>query len=171
MSANDNTYHITCFICELCDKNLAEESYIYSENKIYCEKDYYERILGGCFSCNKLLEREFIEPEDGKKFHLGCFGCNECKKPLKDKYYAQDSKFYCKFCFEKLNFPTCAACDQLIIPTENDRELISSDDRKYHSKCFACSICKTPFESLQAYYLQNKFYCQDHYMTVLPKPA
>jgi hypothetical protein len=170
--ANDNIYHVTCFKCDICDKDLSEDNYIALEGKIYCEKDYYDRILGGCFACKKTLESEYIEPDQGKKFHRSCFACNVCKCTLSNKYFStEDSKYYCESCFEKLHYPMCSSCNEMIKPTENDREIISSGDNKYHSKCFCCTICRSPFLDLQAYHLNEKFYCADHYITVVPKQA
>lgn len=68
--AQDNVYHLQCFLCAMCSRtlNTGDEFYLMEDRKLICKRDYEEaKAKGGCAS--------FPLPALGNPLTLRCPHC------------------------------------------------------------------------------------------------
>ncbi|KAJ1896189.1 Transforming growth factor beta-1-induced transcript 1 protein [Coemansia sp. IMI 209127] len=98
-----------------------------------------------CDSCHEPLGEEYVNVL-GRRFHAMHFVCDDCSIPLYALGgYLQDpnggEKFYCQRDYLQRFSPACHACSVQI----TSGEMAVALGRTYHSDCFVCSICQSPF--------------------------
>ncbi|RXN33378.1 zyxin [Labeo rohita] len=110
LKAVGQCFHAGCFLCTTCGCTLEGAPFITDDNNNpYCVKDYHRRFSPLCVSCN-----EPIVPDPGseetvrvvaleKNFHLKCYRCEDCGRPLSieadaDGCYPLDGKILCMKC-------------------------------------------------------------------------
>ena len=176
------TFHRKCFSCKVCSKLL--ESSLHDvlsgpDKDIYCRKCHKEKFEKetavafsdpksivaldgkGCPRCHgKVYTAEQIV-EKGRNFHVGCFTCKTCKKPLSNKLQVcvgSDEEVYCKNCYkhQQLQSPvrgpsgvdtaaikgeekeSCPRCHGKVFEAEK----MKTKSRVFHQKCFSCKLCQ-----------------------------
>lgn len=115
LKAMGQCFHAHCFLCTTCNCSLEGAPFITDDdNKPYCVKDYHRRFSPLCVSCN-----EPIIPDPGseetvrvvaleKNFHLKCYRCEDCARPLSieadaDGCYPLNGKILCMKCHTQRN--------------------------------------------------------------------
>ncbi|KAJ3598023.1 hypothetical protein NHX12_001537 [Muraenolepis orangiensis] len=110
LKAVGQSFHAHCFRCCTCACSLEGAPFITDDdNNPYCVQDYHRRFSPLCVSCN-----EPIIPAPGseetvrvvaldKNFHLKCYRCEDCARPLSieadaDGCYPLDGKILCMKC-------------------------------------------------------------------------
>ncbi|XP_016414009.1 zyxin-like [Sinocyclocheilus rhinocerous] len=110
LKAVGQSFHAHCFLCSTCGCTLEGAPFITDDkNNPYCVKDYHRRFSPLCVSCN-----EPIIPDPGseetvrvvaleKNFHLKCYRCEDCARPLSieadaDGCYPFDGRILCMKC-------------------------------------------------------------------------
>lgn len=110
LKAVGQCFHAHCFRCCTCACSLEGAPFITDDNNNpYCVQDYHRRFSPLCVSCN-----EPIVPAPGseetvrvvaldKNFHLKCYRCEDCARPLSieadaDGCYPLDGKILCMKC-------------------------------------------------------------------------
>ncbi|XP_051574366.1 zyxin-like [Myxocyprinus asiaticus] len=110
LKAVGQCFHSHCFCCTTCSCTLEGAPFITDDNNNpYCVKDYHRRFSPLCVSCN-----EPIVPDPGseetirvvaleKNFHLKCYRCEDCARPLSieadaDGCYPLDGRILCMKC-------------------------------------------------------------------------
>uniref|UniRef100_A0A8C2JW67 Zyxin n=1 Tax=Cyprinus carpio TaxID=7962 RepID=A0A8C2JW67_CYPCA len=110
LKAVGQCFHAHCFLCTTCGCTLEGAPFITDDNNNpYCVKDYHRRFSPLCVSCN-----EPIIPDPGseetvrvvaleKNFHLKCYRCEDCARPLSieadaDGCYPLDGRILCMKC-------------------------------------------------------------------------
>ncbi|XP_028971204.2 zyxin [Esox lucius] len=110
LKAVGQCFHAHCFRCCTCACSLEGAPFITDDNNNpYCVPDYHRRFSPLCVSCN-----EPIVPDAGseetvrvvaleKNFHLKCYRCEDCSRPLSieadaDGCYPLDGKILCMKC-------------------------------------------------------------------------
>ncbi|KAM6967705.1 zyxin isoform 1-T2 [Aplochiton taeniatus] len=110
LKAVGQCFHSHCFRCSTCSCSLEGAPFITDDdNNPYCVQDYHRRFSPLCVSCN-----EPIIPAPGceetvrvvaleKNFHLKCYRCEDCSRPLSieadaDGCYPLDGKILCMKC-------------------------------------------------------------------------
>ncbi|KAG7336029.1 hypothetical protein KOW79_000722 [Hemibagrus wyckioides] len=113
LKAVGQCFHAQCFRCTACSCTLEGSPFITDDNNNpYCVNDYHRRFSPLCVSCN-----EPIIPGPGseetlrvvaleKNFHLKCYRCEDCARPLSieadaDGCYPLDGKILCMKCHTK----------------------------------------------------------------------
>ena len=89
VSAAGNAFHLRCFGCASCGKALEERSvdgkkvvrYFQNEGQVYCEEDFKRLWSSKCAGCSFEIEEKAFNAL-GRLWHLECFCCAECSKPL-----------------------------------------------------------------------------------------
>ena len=89
VSAAGNAFHLRCFGCASCGKALEERSvdgkkvvrYFQNEGQVYCEEDFKRLWSSKCAGCSFQIEEKAFNAL-GRLWHLECFCCAECSKPL-----------------------------------------------------------------------------------------
>jgi hypothetical protein len=94
-----------------------------------------------CEACKKKCKKEAVRLQD-KFYHVKCFACKECNKPLAmDGFYSKDDAHYCADDYRRLFTPKCRICGEL---AEGNVVTVLGDT--YHQQCFHCSKCGKKFE-------------------------
>uniref|UniRef100_A0ACB8E639 Actin-binding LIM protein 2 n=1 Tax=Sphaerodactylus townsendi TaxID=933632 RepID=A0ACB8E639_9SAUR len=71
-------FHIKCFVCKACGRDLAEGGFFVRQGDYICTLDY-QRLYGTrCFSCDQFIEGEVVSAL-GKTYHPHCFVCVVCR--------------------------------------------------------------------------------------------
>ncbi|XP_048882526.1 zyxin isoform X2 [Brienomyrus brachyistius] len=110
LKAVGQSFHAHCFRCSTCDCSLEGAPFITDDDsRPYCVSDYHRRFSPVCVSC-----KEPIVPDPGseetvrvvaldKNFHLKCYRCEDCARPLSieadaDGCYPLDGRILCMKC-------------------------------------------------------------------------
>ncbi|XP_076306589.1 uncharacterized protein LOC143223063 isoform X2 [Tachypleus tridentatus] len=139
-TAMDQVYHIHCFTCHVCQKELQGKSFYAMDGKPYCEEDYLNSLEKCCVCGNPILDR--ILRATGKPYHPACFKCVVCGKCLDGIPFTVDAtnQIHCIDDFHKKFAPRCCVCKQPIMPEPGQQETVRvvALDRSFHVKCYRC---------------------------------
>ncbi|KAG5439768.1 hypothetical protein PCANB_000050 [Pneumocystis canis] len=80
--------HLSDFHCRRCNKYIEGKSIRCSDGKI---SGRFHRE-----SCGDGIEGKCFQTETDEKYHLYCFTCYSCKKPLNEEYFDIDGKACCE---------------------------------------------------------------------------
>ncbi|KAJ2616473.1 Transforming growth factor beta-1-induced transcript 1 protein [Coemansia sp. RSA 1365] len=129
---------------------------------------YFESAPGSdaqttCDTCGGALGEEYVNVL-GRRFHVTHFVCEDCNIPLYALGgYLQDpqgdNKFYCQRDYLQRFSPSCHACSVQI----TSGEMAVALGRTYHSECFVCSICQSPFVGDVCYEHNSQPLCEWHW--------
>lgn len=105
LNAADQQWHIQCLRCNECQLQLDSELTCYSKDgKIYCKEDYFKRFsVKRCARCYLAISsNEMVMRAKGLVFHLVCFTCTVCSRPLTpgDYFGMRDDQVYCRLHYE-----------------------------------------------------------------------
>ena len=62
----------------------------------YCAHHYHYLNNSLCLSCNTGIEGRYYEIQHLRKFHLDCFQCHDCHRPLSRDYFEVNNMFFCE---------------------------------------------------------------------------
>ncbi|KAJ2809892.1 Transforming growth factor beta-1-induced transcript 1 protein [Coemansia furcata] len=122
-----------------------------------------QKSTGNCDQCHAPLGEEYVNIL-GRRFHVTHFACEDCGIPL----YALGGylqaphggeKFYCQRDYLQRFSPSCHACSVQI----TSGEMAVALGRTYHSDCFVCSICQSPFIGDVCYEHDSQPLCEWHW--------
>lgn len=116
-----------------------------------------------CDKCGQPVGEEYVNVL-GRRFHTTHFVCEDCGIPLYALGgYLQDpsgvEKFYCQRDFLQRFSVSCHACSVQI----TSGEMAVALGRTYHSDCFVCSICQSPFIGDVCYEHDGQPLCEWHW--------
>lgn len=112
-----------------------------------------------CPTCSKPIEKDgdMIQAV-GKRFHIKCFICNHCKKPLGDAPYAEHSgQVYCLTDHANLFGSKCTACGELV-----KGKILFALNTTWHPEHLKCEVCRNPVGS-GFKEKDGKVYCKNDY--------
>ena len=89
-------YHKACFVCTSCAEPFASAEFYVHGDKPYCEQHYHKLNGSLCGGCRRGIEGRFVADESSIKYHVGCFCCLDCGRPLTDGYFEVDGRSYCE---------------------------------------------------------------------------
>lgn len=95
-------WHRECFVCKTCKERFESADFYIINNDPYCAEHYH--VLNGslCAKCHKGVEGRFLETSQKRqKYHVHCFTCSECLKPLSKDYFEMDDQVHCETCASK----------------------------------------------------------------------
>ncbi|XP_076328519.1 uncharacterized protein LOC143234783 isoform X2 [Tachypleus tridentatus] len=145
-TAMGQVYHIKCFTCHVCDKELQGKSFYAMDGKPYCEEDCLNSLEKCCVCGNPVLDR--ILRATGKPYHPACFKCVVCGKCLDGIPFTVDatSQIHCIDDFHKKFAPRCCVCKQPIMPEPGEQETVRvvALDRSFHISCYRIVDCCCP---------------------------
>ncbi|KAH9409712.1 E3 ubiquitin-protein ligase NRDP1 [Tyrophagus putrescentiae] len=142
-TAMEMVYHIQCFTCFECNKELRGKSFYAMESNPFCEECYLN-TLEKCSVCEKpILDR--ILRATGRPYHPVCFTCVVCKKSLDGIPFTVDAsnQIHCIDDFHKKFAPRCSVCNEPIVPEPGKTETVRvvALDRSFHVTCYKCEDC------------------------------
>ncbi|RWS30723.1 lipoma-preferred partner-like protein [Leptotrombidium deliense] len=142
-TAMGQVYHIKCFTCHVCHKELRGISFYSMDGKPYCEQDYLNTLEKCCVCKKPILDR--ILRATGKPYHPDCFTCVVCGKCLDGIPFTVDSgnRIHCIEDFHKKFAPRCCVCKNPIMPEAGQQETVRivALDRSFHVNCYKCEDC------------------------------
>lgn len=68
-------YHKGCFICMTCKEPFRTADFYIHGNHPYCQRHYHELNKSLCTACDCGIEGQYVETENGRKYHQDCFTC------------------------------------------------------------------------------------------------
>lgn len=167
VTALGHAYHVTCFTCDVCQKQLAGCSFYNVDGKNLCQVDYMN-TLEKCEKCATPITSKILRAI-GKAFHPECFACPGCMKSLDGIPFTLDkeNKPYCLDCFHERFSPRCAKCLKVIAPGGNETEVarVIAMDKSYHVDCYCCEDCglklNSKIEGQGCYPLESHLFCKN----------
>lgn len=165
-TAMEQVFHIQCFTCHVCNKELRGKPFYAMEGNPHCEECYLN-TLEKCSVCESpILDR--ILRATGKPYHPKCFTCFVCKQCLDGIPFTIDStnQIHCIDCFHGKFAPRCSACNKPIIPDPGKTETVRvvALDRSFHVACYKCEDCdlllSSEVEGSGCYPLDDHLYCR-----------
>jgi hypothetical protein len=167
VTARGKPYHVLCFCCDQCQKQLAGCSFYSVDGKNLCQVDYMNS-LDKCDKCATPITEKILRAM-GKAFHPECFACPSCTKTLDGIPFTVDPQGtpYCLDCYHERFSPRCAICLKAIVPQAGQTEVarIIAMDRSYHLTCYKCEDCglqlNSKIEGQGCYPLENHLFCKN----------
>ena len=120
--------------------------------------------------------------EKGRNFHLACFTCNDCKRPLRNKLQVcvNNEEIYCNTCHSKNSraHGQAQSDPSLIKGTESDScprcegkvfeaEKMQSSKFMFHKSCFNCCQCKHMLDYSSMFECKaGEIYCKGCYINL-----
>lgn len=89
-------FHKACFVCTTCSEPFTSAEFYVLNDKPYCEQHYHKLNGSLCGTCDRGIEGHYLEDEGSIKYHVNCFCCLDCGRPLTDGYFEVDGKSYCE---------------------------------------------------------------------------
>jgi len=81
-----------------------------------------------CAKCHAPITGEMVEAL-GSSYHITCFVCQDCRKPLTEEFATVSDAFVCRSCAEKSARPKCGGCNRVcIINNSSTATIISSTE-------------------------------------------
>ncbi|XP_024154043.1 LIM domain-containing protein 1 [Oryzias melastigma] len=145
--AMGRVFHVRCFTCSVCNKQLRGKPFFTVSNRIYCEEDFLfsgvHPPLELCSTCGRSVT-DLVLQACGRSYHPSCFRCVVCSQELQGQPFAADSssRVYCIDDYHRVQAPRCAACHSSIVPTEGSTESIrvASSNQYFHVECYAGEV-------------------------------
>lgn len=95
VTVGTHKHHPECFTCQECGVSLGGREYIVNDGGFQCASHFR------CAACNGALDSQVVCAL-GKKYHVGHFACNGCKRSLVgEPFYERLDKPWCGSCFGK----------------------------------------------------------------------
>uniref|UniRef100_A0A0N5BC43 LIM zinc-binding domain-containing protein n=1 Tax=Strongyloides papillosus TaxID=174720 RepID=A0A0N5BC43_STREA len=166
VTALGNFYHVECFVCEGCGKQLAGSSFYNVQGKCFCEVDYVNS-LEKCLKCHLPIKQKILRALGGA-YHPECFVCHHCSKSLDGIGFTtnKENEPHCMHCFHEKYSPRCATCLKPIAPAHNETEVprIIAMDKSYHVECYRCEDCglqlNSKIEGQGCYPIESRLFCK-----------
>jgi len=165
MAAAGRMYHPHHFACEGCGDQFAPDAQFYErDNAPYCAKCNL-RLFGTCAGCSGQItpERPAVSAL-GRNWHLACIKCFACGGGFPDgSFYTHDDdggtvRAYCENDYLELYAPRCRACKEPVKDAGTH-----ACGASWHSACFVCTTCKTPFTDGAYFEMEGRPYCTTDY--------
>jgi hypothetical protein len=161
-----NIFHVDCFSCAVCGKQLAGTAFYSVDSKPFCEADYLN-TLEKCSMCKEPITKKLLRAS-GKTFHPECFVCVVCNSSLDGVQFTVDTEnnVHCVGCYHQKFAPRCAVCGKAIVPDPNVEESVRvvAMDKSFHVKCYCCEDCgmqlSSKVEGHGCYPLDGHLYCK-----------
>lgn len=89
-------YHKACFSCTSCFEPFPTAEFYVHGDRPYCKRHYHKMNGSLCGTCKDGIEGQYLEDERGTKYHVQCFRCGDCQRPLHDGYFEVNGQAYCE---------------------------------------------------------------------------
>ncbi|KAM8979519.1 zyxin isoform X1 [Sarcophilus harrisii] len=139
-------FHVTCFTCHQCERQLQGQQFYSLEGAPYCEQ-CYENTLEKCSTCGEPITERMLRAT-GRAFHPQCFTCVVCACPLEGTSFIVDqtNRPHCVPDYHRQYAPRCSVCAEPIMPEPGRDETVRvvALDKNFHMKCYKCEDCGKP---------------------------
>lgn len=157
-SAMGRVWHPEHFACSSCQKTLQNTTFVFEDEKIFCESCYQTNFSQTCFSCKKPILGPCISAV-GQHWHKEHFRCSRCNADLStgEGFNMENNMLFCADCFGAIYGATCFGCGQKI---GGDELWVEALEHQWHSHCFRCEVCKNPLEGSTFFAKLGRPYCK-----------
>lgn len=157
-SAMGRVWHPEHFTCSNCTKALQNTTFVYEEDKIFCEDCYQNQFAQTCYSCHQPILGPCISAV-GRHWHQEHFSCSRCSADLSkgEGFNMDNNLLFCSECFSSLFGATCYGCSKRIAGEELWVEAL---DHQWHPACFSCENCKKPLEGTSFFAKLGRPFCK-----------
>ncbi|XP_049749811.1 zyxin isoform X1 [Elephas maximus indicus] len=139
-------FHIACFTCHQCARQLQGQQFYSLEGAPYCDGCYTE-TLEKCSTCGQPITERMLRAT-GRAYHPNCFTCVVCACPLEGTSFIVDqaNRPHCVPDYHKQYAPRCSVCAEPIMPEPGREETVRvvALDKNFHMKCYKCEDCGKP---------------------------
>lgn len=117
-----------------------------------------------CEVCKKKCSGDILRADD-KYFHITCFACKRCHRPLSEcGFFVHEGKYFCPNDYHNLFGAQCPVCNQFV-----EGDVIQFLEKSFHQNCFRCNRCKSKFPSGERVtYTGKEYLCQQCLSVPLP---
>ncbi|XP_015283611.1 PREDICTED: zyxin isoform X2 [Gekko japonicus] len=144
--ALDKLFHVECFTCFKCERQLQGQQFYNVDEKPFCE-DCYAGTLEKCCVCKQTITDRMLRAT-GSSYHPQCFTCVVCRKPLEGASFIVDKANlpHCVDDYHRKYAPRCSVCADPIMPEPGKDETVRvvALEKNFHMKCYKCEDCGKP---------------------------
>ncbi|XP_060092929.1 zyxin isoform X2 [Heteronotia binoei] len=144
--ALDKLFHVECFTCFKCERQLQGQQFYNVDEKPFCE-DCYAATLEKCCVCKQTITDRMLRAT-GNSYHPQCFTCVVCHKPLEGASFIVDkaNQPHCVDDYHRKYAPRCSVCAEPIMPEPGKDETVRvvALEKNFHMKCYKCEDCGKP---------------------------
>ncbi|XP_062449974.1 zyxin isoform X2 [Rhea pennata] len=144
--ALDCLFHVECFTCFKCEKQLQGQQFYNVDEKPFCE-DCYAGTLEKCSVCKQTITDRMLKAT-GNSYHPQCFTCVMCHIPLEGASFIVDqaNQPHCVDDYHRKYAPRCSVCSEPIMPEPGKDETVRvvALEKNFHMKCYKCEDCGRP---------------------------
>ncbi|XP_051499469.1 zyxin isoform X3 [Apus apus] len=144
--ALDCLFHVECFTCFKCEKQLQGQQFYNVDEKPFCE-DCYAGTLEKCSVCKQTITDRMLKAT-GNSYHPQCFTCVMCHTPLEGTSFIVDqaNQPHCVDDYHRKYAPRCSVCSEPIMPEPGKDETVRvvALEKNFHMKCYKCEDCGKP---------------------------
>ncbi|XP_008939129.1 PREDICTED: zyxin [Merops nubicus] len=144
--ALDCLFHVECFTCFKCEKQLQGQQFYNVDEKPFCE-DCYAGTLEKCSVCKQTITDRMLKAT-GNSYHPKCFTCVVCHTPLEGASFIVDqaNQPHCVDDYHRKYAPRCSVCREPIMPEPGKDETVRvvALEKNFHMKCYKCEDCGKP---------------------------
>ncbi|XP_067426120.1 zyxin [Emydura macquarii macquarii] len=141
--ALDRLFHVECFTCFKCEKQLQGQQFYNVDEKPFCE-DCYAGTLEKCSVCKQTITDRMLKAT-GNSYHPQCFTCVVCQTPLEGASFIVDqaNQPHCVDDYHRKYAPRCSVCAEPIMPEPGKDETVRvvALEKNFHMKCYKCEDC------------------------------
>jgi len=110
---------------------------------------------GVCSGCRKYISGSQKIQAMGREYHSEHFQCSTCNKVIgNNSFYEKEGQPQCQACFQVVFCQKCAQCNRPITTAS-----VTALGQSWHSECFVCTNCLTPFQNSSYFERENRPYC------------
>nr|XP_060618650.1 zyxin isoform X1 [Anolis sagrei ordinatus]XP_060618651.1 zyxin isoform X1 [Anolis sagrei ordinatus]XP_060618652.1 zyxin isoform X1 [Anolis sagrei ordinatus] len=144
--ALDKFFHVECFTCFKCERQLQGQQFYNVDEKPFCE-ECYAGTLEKCCVCKQTITDRMLRAT-GNSYHPQCFTCVVCHKPLEGASFIVDKANlpHCVDDYHRKYAPRCSVCSEPIMPEPGKDETVRvvALEKNFHMKCYKCEDCGKP---------------------------
>ncbi|XP_042309695.1 LOW QUALITY PROTEIN: zyxin [Sceloporus undulatus] len=141
--ALDKLFHVECFTCFKCERQLQGQQFYNVDEKPFCE-ECYAGTLEKCCVCKQTITDRMLRAT-GNSYHPQCFTCVVCHKPLEGASFIVDkaNQPHCVDDYHRKYAPRCSVCTEPIMPEPGKDETVRvvALEKNFHMKCYKCEDC------------------------------
>ncbi|XP_069098762.1 zyxin [Pleurodeles waltl] len=141
--ALEQLFHVECFTCFKCEKQLQGQQFYDVDTKPFCE-ECYAGTLEKCSICKKTITDRMLRAT-GNAYHPQCFTCVVCGKSLEGAPFIVDqgNQPHCVEDYHRKYAPRCSVCSEPIMPEAGKEETVRvvALEKNFHMKCYKCEDC------------------------------
>nr|XP_015211343.1 PREDICTED: leupaxin-like isoform X1 [Lepisosteus oculatus] len=159
ITAMGMTWHPEHFVCCVCKEELGVScGFFERDGKPYCETDYQNIFAPRCAYCNGPILQNILTALD-RSWHPEHFFCTACGHVFgSEGFLEREGKPYCHADFYRLYAPKCSGCGDPV--REN---YLSAANGTWHTECFVCADCLSPFQDGCFMELDGRPLCTLHF--------